>query len=136
MNEIVCPKYKSEGIPKLWHFSTRLIGRFAYLHTQYILPDCEQDAKANRLSQARYRCIECGYENHADVVGALKVLARGLKMIEGQDTVDASTGLKTVAQIACVPQGYFLWGKVNGATRPSVAGTHRSVQERPSPCAA
>jgi transposase len=31
----------------------------------------------NRPTQTHFRCVECGYENHADVVGAMNVLARG-----------------------------------------------------------
>ena len=84
-------------------------------------------AQENRPSQARFLCRVCGYENHADVVGALNVLKKGMKTIEGQDTVDASTGREAVARIAC---------EVNGAARPSAAGTHRSVKEEVLPCAA
>ena len=96
-------------------------------HTSCTCPECGHVAKENRPGRACFRCQVCGYENHADVVGAMNILERGMKMIEGQDTVDASTGRETVARIAC---------RVNGATRPSAAGTHRSVQEDPLPCAA
>jgi putative transposase len=34
----------------------------------------------NRRTQARFRCVECGYENHADVVGAINILERGLRL--------------------------------------------------------
>ena len=96
-------------------------------HTSCTCPDCGHVAKENRPSQARFQCQACDYENHADVVGAINVLNRGMKIIEGQDTVDASTGRETVARIAC---------EVNGAAMPSAAGTHRSVQEGPYSCAA
>ena len=96
-------------------------------HTSCTCPQCGHVAKENRPSQARFQCQACGYENHADVVGAINILHRGMKIIEGQDTVDASTGRETVARIAC---------EVNGAATPSTAGTRRSVQEGLFSCAA
>jgi putative transposase len=61
--------------------------------------------------------VECGFEDNADVVGAINILNRGIKMLEGQDTADASAGQNIAARIAC---------EVNGAVMPSAAGTHRS----------
>ena len=58
---------------------------------------CEHVSKDNRPSQARFACITCGFEEHADVVGAINVLRAGH------------------ARFAC---------EVNGAARPSAAGTH------------
>jgi len=58
-------------------------------------------------------CPACGYENNADLVGAINILNRGIKMLEGQDTADASAGCASTARIAC---------EVNGATMPSAAG--------------
>jgi len=40
-------------------------------------PECRCVSAANRLTQARFRCVQCLYEDHADVVGAKNVLARG-----------------------------------------------------------
>jgi putative transposase len=37
-------------------------------------PACKHVAAENRRSQASFRCVQCGYENHADLVGALNVL--------------------------------------------------------------
>ncbi|MEH8029259.1 zinc ribbon domain-containing protein [Gallibacterium anatis] len=34
-------------------------------------------AKENRQTQAHFECVECGYTENADVVGALNVLAQG-----------------------------------------------------------
>ena len=55
---------------------------------------------------ARCRCaglILCGYENNADVVGAINIRARGMhqRRDEGQDTADASAGCFGTARIAC-----------------------------------
>jgi putative transposase len=32
-------------------------------------------------TQAHFKCVGCGYENHADVVGAINVLARGHRVV-------------------------------------------------------
>ena len=43
-------------------------------------PCCGHTAKENRQTQARFACIDCGYEENADVVGAINILARGLRV--------------------------------------------------------
>lgn len=65
-------------------------------HTSQTCPCCNHVAKENRLTQADFVCIECGYSNNADLVGAINVLARGHRVL------------------AC---------EVNGAVMPSAAGT-------------
>src|SRR6202790_5383030 len=49
-------------------------------HTSLTCPDCDYVAAQNRTSQAKFKCVQCGYENHADVVGAMNVLARGYRV--------------------------------------------------------
>jgi transposase len=46
-------------------------------------PCCSHVSRDNRKSQAEFLCVECGYENHADQVGALNVLARGQALLAG-----------------------------------------------------
>ena len=46
-------------------------------HTSQTCPACGHVAKENRQTQARFACVDCGYGNNADVVGAMNVLARG-----------------------------------------------------------
>jgi len=99
-------------------------------NTSRTCPSCGHVSAENRKTQAKFECTECGYENNADVVGAINILNRGIKMLEGQDTVDASTGCESTARIAC---------EVNGAIMPSAAGTRRSDLAdgyMPLPCAA
>ena len=38
---------------------------------------CGHVSKNNRQTQAKFLCGDCGYENNADVVGAINVLERG-----------------------------------------------------------
>ncbi|AOI72764.1 RNA-guided endonuclease InsQ/TnpB family protein [Burkholderia ubonensis] len=40
-------------------------------------PVCGCVNAENRLTQAQFSCVECGFEENADVVGAINVLARG-----------------------------------------------------------
>lgn len=35
----------------------------------------------NRKTQAKFECVECGYENNADVVAAINVLERGQRLL-------------------------------------------------------
>lgn len=46
-------------------------------HTSQTCPACGHVARENRLTQARFACVDCGHEENADVVGAMNVLARG-----------------------------------------------------------
>ena len=44
-------------------------------------PCCGHVAKENRQTQANFECVECGYTENADVVGALNVLTRGRTIV-------------------------------------------------------
>lgn len=46
-------------------------------NTSRTCPCCGYTAKENRQTQANFECVECGYTENADVVGALNILARG-----------------------------------------------------------
>jgi putative transposase len=68
-------------------------------NTSRTCPCCGHVSAQNRQTQARFSCVECGFEDNADVVGAINVLRAGH------------------ARFAC---------EVSGAVRPPAAGTHRS----------
>ena len=68
-------------------------------NTSRTCPCCGRVSADNRQTQAQFLCVECGFEENADVVGAINVLRAGH------------------ARLAC---------EVNGAVMPSAAGTHRS----------
>jgi putative transposase len=61
---------------KLWRRGGTLI-KVPPHHTSQKCPACGHVAKENRKTQADFKCVACGYENNADVVGALNVLAAG-----------------------------------------------------------
>ena len=62
-------------------------------------PECGHIAKENRRTQASFACVQCGFQENADFVGARNILRAGL------------------ARLAC---------EVSGAVMPPAAGTHRS----------
>ncbi|MCL2459634.1 MAG: transposase, partial [Desulfobulbus sp.] len=49
-------------------------------YTSQICPRCGCKSADNRQTQAKFVCVECGFEEHADVVGAINVLARGRRV--------------------------------------------------------
>ncbi|WP_236849002.1 transposase [Candidatus Thiodictyon syntrophicum] len=46
-------------------------------NTSRTCPCCGHIAKENRQTQARFACVECGFEENADLVGAINVLRAG-----------------------------------------------------------
>jgi len=50
-------------------------------NTSRTCPCCGQVSQDNRQTQAKFLCVDCGYENHADVVGAINVLERGYRLL-------------------------------------------------------
>ena len=52
--------------------------------TSRCCPACGHTAKDNRQKQASFECVECGYQNNADVVGAINVLRRGQEILAVQ----------------------------------------------------
>ncbi len=67
-------------------------------NTSRTCPCCGHVSAANRQTQARFECVECGFVENADLVGAINVLRVGH------------------ARIAC---------EVSGAVLPPAAGTRR-----------
>jgi putative transposase len=88
------------------------------MNTSRTCPCCGHVSKDNRKTQINFICVECGFAANADYIAAINILGRGLKMLKGQDTADASAGCESTARIAC---------EVNGEVRPSAAGTHRNA---------
>ena len=60
-------------------------------HTSQTCPGCEHVSPNNRQSQAVFVCECCGYENNADTIGAINVLARGHRVLAcGEDALATS----------------------------------------------
>ena len=58
-------------------------------NTSRTCPCCGHVAKENRLSQARFECVACGFEENADLVGAINVLRAGHARLACADTSPA-----------------------------------------------
>jgi putative transposase len=76
-----------------------MVLRVSAHYTSQTCPCCQHVAKENRCTQSEFKCVECGYSNNADLVGAINIETRGHR------------------ELAC---------EVNGAVRPSAARTHQS----------
>ena len=50
-------------------------------HTSQTCPCCGRVTAENRKTQAQFKCVDCGFEEHADVVGAINILARGHRVL-------------------------------------------------------
>ncbi|TXF11573.1 RNA-guided endonuclease InsQ/TnpB family protein [Pelomicrobium methylotrophicum] len=87
-------------------------------NTSRTCPCCGHVSAENRRTQAQFRCVQCGFEDNADVVGAKNILARGMAIVASE--------MKGGAR----PDG--LW--IEPQWR-SEAGTHRSDSGAPQCCA-
>lgn len=68
-------------------------------NTSRTCPACGHVSADNRQTQARFECVDCGFEENADLIGAINILRAGH------------------ARCAC---------EVSGEVMPPAAGTHRS----------
>ncbi len=50
-------------------------------YTSQTCPCCGHVSKDNRQTQAKFECVECGFEENADLVGAINILARGHRVL-------------------------------------------------------
>jgi putative transposase len=53
-------------------------------NTSTTCPGCGQISKKNRKTQAQFACVECGFSENADLVGAIKILRAGYARIACQ----------------------------------------------------
>ncbi len=63
-------------------------------NTSRTCPNCGHIAADNRRTQAQFRCVACGYANHADVVGAMNILARGHRVAACGEVVHSGPSAK------------------------------------------
>ncbi len=63
-------------------------------NTSRTCPACGHVSKENRRSQAQFACVACGYENHADVVGAINVLERGHRLLACGESAQLGRSVK------------------------------------------
>jgi len=63
-------------------------------YTSQQCPACQHTEKSNRKTQAQFKCVSCGYENHADMVGAINILERGQRLLACGDPVQLDRSVK------------------------------------------
>lgn len=76
-------------------------------YTSQTCPACGHVAAGNRRTQAEFECLECGFAENADTVGAINVLARGHRVIAcGEDLAWAASVKQepTEASALCAAQ--------------------------------
>jgi putative transposase len=63
-------------------------------NTSRTCPCCGHISKDNRLTQATFLCVDCGYENNADIVGAINVLERGYRLLACGEMAQSGRSMK------------------------------------------
>ena len=63
-------------------------------NTSRTCPCCEHITKENHQTQAQFRCVDCGYENNADVVGAINVLEQGYRLLACGELAQSGRSMK------------------------------------------
>jgi putative transposase len=63
-------------------------------NTSRTCPACGHVSAENRQTQAEFRCVECGFEENADVVGAINILARGHRVAACGETARSGRSVK------------------------------------------
>jgi putative transposase len=63
-------------------------------NTSRTCPRCRCVSKDNRKTQAQFFCLDCGYENNADVVGAINILERGHRLLACGESVQLGHSMK------------------------------------------
>ncbi|MBN3736167.1 RNA-guided endonuclease TnpB family protein [Burkholderia sp. Tr-20390] len=63
-------------------------------NTSRTCPACGYVSAENRTTQEKFACVECSYEENADVVGALNILARGHRVAACGEPVQSGRSMK------------------------------------------
>ena len=63
-------------------------------YTSQTCPCCGHVSKDNRQTQAKFECVDCGFEENADKVGAINVLERGHRLLACGEPVQSGRSMK------------------------------------------
>ncbi len=63
-------------------------------NTSRTCPACGHVSADNRQTQAKFACVECGYENNADRVGAINILERGHRLLACGESAQSGRSVK------------------------------------------
>jgi putative transposase len=59
-------------------------------HTSQTCPTCQHVSAENRKTQACFECVDCGFSENADLVGAVNIKARGHRVLACGETALAA----------------------------------------------
>ena len=63
-------------------------------YTSQTCPCCGHVSKDNRQTQAKFECVDCGFEENADKVGAINVLERGQRLLACGELAQSGRSMK------------------------------------------
>ena len=63
-------------------------------NTSRTCPACGHVSADNRQTQAQFACVECGFEENADLVGAINILARGHRVLACGEPAQSGRSMK------------------------------------------
>jgi putative transposase len=69
-------------------------------YTSQECPECHHVSADNRQTQARFVCVKCHYENHADHVGAINVKERGHRLLACGDVALSRSMKRELAEVS------------------------------------
>nr|WP_227498947.1 transposase [Marinobacter sp. ELB17] len=58
-------------------------------YTRQTCPACQHVSVDNRKTQARFKCVECGFSENAYLAGAINIKARGHRVLACGETASA-----------------------------------------------
>ncbi|SEA46401.1 putative transposase [Thiothrix caldifontis] len=69
-------------------------------YTSQECPECHHVSANNRQTQAKFVCVKCHYENHADHVGAINVKERGHRLLACGDAIFSRSMKQELAEVS------------------------------------
>jgi putative transposase len=63
-------------------------------YTSQTCPCCGHVSQDNRQTQARFECVDCGFAEHADLVGAINIKAAGLAVFACGEAAQSGASMK------------------------------------------
>ncbi len=63
-------------------------------NTSRTCPACGCVSAGNRTTPAKFACVDCDFEDNADVVGAINILARGYRVAACGEVVQSGPSVK------------------------------------------
>lgn len=91
-------------------------------NTSRTCPCCGHVSADNRQTQAQFLCVDCGFEENADVVGAINILARGHRVAACGEPVQSGRSVKQEPSTAARSGAARKGAKRSGKTPPDAVG--------------